>query len=102
MLKRNQIKRVFDSWLTVPLSLWLSGREGEGERIEYYRSEALKRTSSWKGAKLHGVEKIYYQEDGTLKSEIPYKNGVRHGQAKFYTPEGHLKRETVYINGYEE
>ena len=45
-----------------------------------------------------GLVKDYY-EDGKLKSEINFNNGVREGEAKFYWENGNLKEIRNYVNG---
>ncbi|MEI3419701.1 MAG: hypothetical protein V8R91_00795 [Butyricimonas faecihominis] len=37
--------------------------------------------------------------DGTLRTEIAYRKGLRHGTAKFYYNTGHLFCEGRYKNG---
>ncbi len=52
------------------------------------------------GDKLKHDEKIvkdYYSND-SLKSEIPYKDGQRHGLAKYYRKDGSLEKEINYKN----
>ena len=48
-----------------------------------------------------GVISSYY-DDGTLKSEIPYRRGRMHGKARYFTPDGRLFREEQYISGEKQ
>jgi TonB family protein len=45
--------------------------------------------------------KTYYP-NGSVKSEISFKDTVREGEAKFYFEDGTLKEERLYINGRVE
>ena len=48
-----------------------------------------------------GVISSYY-DDGTLKSEISYRNGQMHGPARYFSPQGKLLREERYISGEQQ
>jgi len=47
--------------------------------------------------KPHGLEKIYY-ETGQLKSETPFKDGMKQGLVKIYFISGVLESTTPYLN----
>lgn len=47
---------------------------------------------------LEGVSKTYY-EDGSLKHEATYKNGVLNGVGRMYYPNGQLKVEVYFKDG---
>ena len=44
------------------------------------------------------VQKFFY-EDGTLRCEIPFVNGEKHGVQKWFYEDGTLKCEMPYVNG---
>lgn len=60
--------------------------------------QAGKRPKEKKVKKLEGMVKHYY-EDGSLASEITYKDKKRHGYAKGYYKGGALQGEFNYENG---
>jgi antitoxin component YwqK of YwqJK toxin-antitoxin module len=43
------------------------------------------------------IRKEYY-DDGVLKSEFSYKNGIREGIARIYGEDGVLEVEVIYAN----
>ena len=43
-----------------------------------------------------------YYDDGTMKSELSYENGILHGKAKFFDEEGRLEREEIYLHGKKQ
>ncbi len=43
-----------------------------------------------------------YYEDGKLKYDLPYKNGILDGVVKKYYGNGKIKSKTLYKNGIEE
>ena len=42
---------------------------------------------------------IEYYNNGSIKSIVHYKNGIRDGEAKFYQENGNIKQELSYFNG---
>ncbi|MBX2954671.1 MAG: toxin-antitoxin system YwqK family antitoxin [Cyclobacteriaceae bacterium] len=50
------------------------------------------------GGKTNGVVKANYP-DGSLRAEIIYKDGIKHGQAKEYYKTGKLFQAIDYVNG---
>ena len=52
---------------------------------------------TYKNGVIAGYKEFF--PDGTLRMEIAYRKGVRHGTAKFYYNTGHLLCEGRYKNG---
>ena len=52
---------------------------------------------TYKNGLIAGYKEFF--PDGTLRTEIAYRKGVRHGTAKFYYNTGHLLCEGRYKNG---
>jgi antitoxin component YwqK of YwqJK toxin-antitoxin module len=50
----------------------------------------------WREGKIHGIKKLYYHENGKLRMEIPYENGIRQGEEKAYDLPGRLEKVTPY------
>ena len=51
---------------------------------EYYENGNLKIEVPYKNGVIEGIEKWYY-ENGNIASEIPFMNGKLHGSVKFYS-----------------
>ena len=52
---------------------------------------------TYKNGLIAGYKEFF--PDGTLRTEIAYRKGLRHGTAKFYYNTGHLFCEGRYKNG---
>ena len=64
----------------------------------YHEGGSLKTEIPYKDGKREGNGKRYY-ESGSLNIETPYKNGKVEGISKEYSENGKLKSETPYKNG---
>ncbi|MDR2905080.1 MAG: hypothetical protein LBU73_03900 [Helicobacteraceae bacterium] len=79
----------------------------DGEAIEqhlYYKDGVRGSTVPLKNGKREGVKKTFYDyNNGLLKEERPYKNGVTDGIVKTYDwYDGRLKQEVAWKNGAKE
>ena len=77
---------------------WISQYEDELIRKEYYLSGYLKNESEYKGGKLFGIYKSYY-EDGQIHERILYENALEQGPYKVYGENGLLVEEGAYESG---
>jgi len=66
---------------------------------QYRKDGSLKTEIEYKNGKRHGLARSYY-ENGQLRQEITYENNVKHGEAKTYYQSGQLYQITPYHNGY--
>ena len=72
-------------------------RELEG-MVQHRRSDgSLASEVQYKDKKKHGLARGYYK-DGTLKSEIHYQEDIKEGVAKLYYKNGKPYRETTYVH----
>lgn len=65
---------------------------------EFYDSGSLKFEVPLKEGARNGVFKEFY-ENGTIKAKIEWENGEQTGTAYFYNKEGTLETETEFIKG---
>ena len=65
------------------------------------QKEATDTSAAYTVKHTDGVEKSYFS-NGSLRSETPYVNGVRHGKAFNYYANGNLRSEINYVNGKQE
>ena len=70
----------------------------DGEVIFHAPDGSVKRQIMNHGT---GVISSYY-DDGTLKSEIPYRRGRMHGKARYFAPDGRLLREEQFVSGEKQ
>ena len=63
----------------------------------FYENGDLLAQVTYKNGVIAGYKEFF--PDGTLRTEIVYRKGVRHGTAKFYYNTGHLFCEGRYKNG---
>ncbi|MBO7244784.1 MAG: toxin-antitoxin system YwqK family antitoxin [Alphaproteobacteria bacterium] len=78
-----------------------SGNLANGILKEYYENGKLKRETPYKNGVNEGIEKGYY-ESGNLFGEVPYKNGMPEGIVKEYYENGNLRFEVPYKNRARE
>ncbi len=45
---------------------------------------------------------IYLREDGSIKTVIPYVNGIAHGMAVYYKEDGSIDRVAEFCNGRQK
>ena len=65
--------------------------------VQHHRSDgSLASEVEYKNKKKHGLAKGFYR-DGTLKSEIHYQEDVKEGIARLYYENGKVYRETLYV-----
>lgn len=70
--------------------------------VQHHRSDgSLASEIHYKDKKKHGLAKAFFK-DGKLRSEIEYVAGELHGIAKMYYQDGTLYRETPYNMGLKE
>lgn len=69
-----------------------------GATIRTYASGALHSIRRSKDKKKEGLQEYFYQ-DGTSKSQIPYKEGKLDGTVRLYHPNNQLARELGFKNG---
>ena len=63
----------------------------------FYENGDLLAQVTYKNGLIAGYKEFF--PDGTLRTEIAYRKGVRHGTVKFYYNTGHLFCEGRYKNG---
>jgi len=78
--------------------IWVSGIEGEGVFIRYWKNGNLKEHSHWKNNKLYGEYKFYH-EIGQLWEHSFWKNGNKHGECKLYDYNDRLWSHSFWKNG---
>ena len=65
--------------------------------VQHHRSDgSLASEVHYKNKEKHGLAKGFYR-DGTIKSEIHYQDDIRQGLAKLYYENGNLYRETNFV-----
>lgn len=70
--------------------------------VKHHRSDgSLASEIQYKNKKKNGLAKGYYK-NGKLKSEIEYAEDVQHGIAKMYYQNGNIYRETPYDMGKKD
>ena len=77
-------------------SIYRQGRE-EGETRFFYPNRVVAAQILYEDGKIKSYQEFF--QDGTLKSELEYNKGVRHGEARFYYSTGHLWVEGKYKKG---
>lgn len=78
-----------------------SGKEKkklEGLVQQFRKDGTLATEITYKDKKRNGLARAYYK-NGKLKSEINYKDDLQHGLVKMYYENGKLFRETIYKEG---
>jgi antitoxin component YwqK of YwqJK toxin-antitoxin module len=78
---------------------YLNDKE-EGDRIFYHENGMVKSISHYSKGILNGTLKEY-SEGGTLLTEGVFRDGLQHGTIKLYYPNGQLKKKVDYVNGKE-
>ena len=74
--KQQQITELFTKFGKELFSIWLSGKEGEGEYKTWYSNGQIMRVSFWKNNKLNGEFKSW-SINGKVKDYALYKDGKR-------------------------
>ncbi len=78
-------------------------RDAEGKivsgTVKEYKNDVLYAIRNVENYKLEGKTTIYQKDGKTLKSEIYYKKGIKHGVVKAYYKEGSLYRTYNYNEG---
>ena len=64
----------------------------------FYENGAVKAERSFADGVLNGAVKMY-GADGRIFREFNYKKGVKNGAAREYYPDGQLSKEAEYIGG---
>lgn len=74
-------------------------REGKphGEACFFYSGGAVQARLSYDKGRIESYREFF--SDGTLKMDVEYSKGVRHGDIKFYYSTGHLFGEGKYKKG---
>ncbi|ACZ11766.1 toxin-antitoxin system YwqK family antitoxin [Sulfurospirillum deleyianum] len=83
------------SLLCSALMLFASERYYGVEDLDVREDGTLLETQTKKPA--NGVGQFFY-ESGQVKSQTPFKNGLREGLGKTYYESGHLRSETPFVN----
>ena len=73
-------------------------RKLEGLVQHHYKDGSLASEINYKDKKKHGFAKGYFR-DGTVQGEFNYEEGQLHGITKMYYENGNLYRETPYTHG---
>ncbi len=73
----------------------------DGLYKEYFPDGSLRSEVTYKNRKPDGVARTYYK-DGTLKREAQFREGVQHGVTRSYYSNGQLKAEERYENSMLE
>jgi len=70
--------------------------------IKHYPNNKIKLKQEYilynKKKTLHGITIIFY-ENGNVKEELVYKNGMLNGIQKYYDENGNLLQQEVYDSG---
>lgn len=69
-----------------------------GQKMTYHSNGRVETKYTLLNGKKHGIYYEYY-EDGTLKQEIPYSNGIANGKIKGYYKNGKVRIEATVKNG---
>ena len=74
-------------------------REGklQGESRFFYPDGVVAVQVTYDNGKITAYKEFF--SDGTLKTELEYNRGLRHGEARFYYSTGHLFGEGKYKKG---
>lgn len=72
--------------------------DGGEERRRYYADGQLAVIERWKGNKRHGLQEYFYP-DQSVKSILPYLDGLLDGEVRLYHADGSLERALVYSKG---
>lgn len=51
--------------------------------------------------KKYTTERSYF-DNGAIRSETPYVNGIRHGKERLYFPDGRLEAEVQWMDGHKD
>lgn len=51
--------------------------------------------------KQYSKERTYF-ENGAIRSETPYIDGIRHGKERLYFPDGKLEAEVPWVDGHKD
>lgn len=108
------VKAFKDGGDTVLLSYYSDGlRDGlwvefydQIERNKYYKEWAFDKPTKYETYTLYDKGKLVngkvneYFEDGTLKEEVNYKDGKKHGVQKTFNRDGELRKTVSFNNGY--
>ncbi len=95
------MKKIF---FVIPLSLILfsSGCDQKDKPDEvkesFDRKNELRTETPYKDGVRHGIQKTFYP-DGKLYSEVNFTNGNMNGVMKIYFPNGNVKVEANYKDG---
>jgi len=88
--------RYYSAWYvgrTVPYKHGVKdGIEKEYHYPEGGKAPLVVAETPWKDGKIQGVKKLYHHSNGKLRMEVPYVDGLRHGDAKTYDLPGRLEK----------
>lgn len=92
----NELERIDGLWT----------KKGEktaftGQFVEYFDNGKIKGNGEFKDGLVHGLRTVY-NENGTKKLERYYTNGINDGASIEYYPSGQKKQEANFKNGKED
>ena len=80
--------------------------QAEGEHIYYFPRGGIYKIELWSMGKLNGVKKEFYKgqngEEGKLKKEVNYKNGMFDGLYITYFENGQVESEQMFIKDQKD
>lgn len=94
----GEYRSFFFSGLPLEEKHFVNGVEN-GQRVSYSSAGRVIARVPYVGGKKEGIAYKYYSYDGTLKSEISYKNDYRDGITKEYYENGKLSQISHYRQG---
>lgn len=53
------------------------------------------------GPKQYSKERTYF-DNGAIRSETPYVDGIKHGKERLYFPDGKLEAEVNWVDGFKD
>ena len=65
------------------------------------KKAAVKTAQKPKGPKQYSKERTYF-ENGAIRSETPYVDGIKHGKERLYFPDGKLEAEVTWVDGFKD
>lgn len=98
-MKREQIVSLFkETKSRLRKGIWLSGKPGEGEFMQWHEDGILQKHCHFKDGKLHGEYRNWHSNGQLFKLSF-YKDDLQHGVEKIWTKEGKVWGHSLYKNG---
>ncbi len=99
--KKHGVEQKF-SYTSGKLDKRITYDMGTRKKIEQYCGNKMIKLRAQMDGCLHGMEKVWYCNPHTLKSETPYRSCKRHGMEKTYDKQGNIIYTVSYNNGLKE